>query len=189
VFLPDYNVTNSQPVYPAADLSEQISTAGKEASGTGNMKFAMNGAITIGTLDGANVEIMQEVGAVNFFLFGLTAEEVVRRKSDGYRPWEIYQSNPELKEIIDSIASGEFSEGDRQLFEPLVQSLLSRDEYLLLADYQAYVDCQQKVSQAFADQPHWTRMSILNAARVGKFSSDRAIRQYCAEIWGVKPVR
>ncbi len=189
VFLPDYNVTNSQPVYPAADLSEQISTAGKEASGTGNMKFAMNGAVTIGTLDGANVEIMQAVGAENFFLFGLNADEVFRNKCAGYRPWEIYQTNPELKETIDSLTSGEFSEGDRQLFEPLAHSLLSRDEYMLFADFQAYADCQQKVSKCFADQTHWTRMSILNAARVGTFSSDRAVRQYCAEVWGVKPVR
>jgi glycogen phosphorylase len=188
VFLPDFNVKNSQRVYPAADLSEQISTAGKEASGTGNMKFAMNGALTIGTLDGANVEIRDAVGHENFFLFGLTAEDVERRKAEGYAPRSIYESNSELREAIDLIGSGFFSDGDRGLFQPLVESLLTRDDYMLLADYQAYVDCQQRVSDAYSDQNNWTRMSILNSARVGRFSSDRSIREYCRDIWKVRPI-
>jgi starch phosphorylase len=186
VFLPDFNAKNAQHVYPAADLSEQISTAGKEASGTGNMKFAMNGALTIGTLDGANVEIRDAVGPENFFLFGLTADEVTRLKAAGYAPRSFYDSNPDLREAIDLIADGFFSNGDRELFRPLVDSLLTRDEYLLLADYQAYVDCQQRVSDAYRDQDNWTQMSILNAARVGRFSSDRSISDYCRDIWHVK---
>src|SRR5262249_46541828 len=186
VFMPDFNVTNAQPVYPAADLSEQISTAGKEASGTGNMKFAMNGALTIGTLDGANVEIRDAVGEENFFLFGLTAAEVVKVTASGYEPRRIYESTPELREAIDMIAGGAFSNGDRERFRPLVESLLTRDEYLLLADYQAYVDCQRRVSEAFRDRPGWTRMSILNCARVGRFSSDRSIRDYCRDIWNIE---
>jgi starch phosphorylase len=188
VFLPDFNVKTSHRVYPAADLSEQISTAGKEASGTGNMKFSMNGALTIGTLDGANVEIRDAVGHENFFLFGLTAEEVVRRKADGYNPRDVYESNAELRDAIDMIASGAFSRGDREMFRPLVDSLLSRDDYLLLADYQSYVECQQQVADAYADQERWTKLSIHNAARVGRFSSDRSIREYCHEIWNVRPI-
>ena len=187
VFLPDFNVKNSHRVYPAADLSEQISTAGKEASGTGNMKFAMNGALTIGTLDGANVEIRDAVGAENFFLFGLTADEVDALKAGGYTPRDLYESNAELREALDLIGGGFFSNGDRELFRPLVESLLTRDDYMLLADYQAYVDCQQRVSDAYRDQTAWTRMSILNSARVGRFSSDRSIRDYCRDIWNVSP--
>ncbi len=188
VFLPDYNVTNSQPVYPAADLSEQISTAGKEASGTGNMKLSMNGALTIGTLDGANIEIREEVGEENFFLFGLTAQEVLDLKHKGYRPRDYYQNNQQLREVIDLISSGFFSHEDRNLFKPLTDSLLYDDPYMLLADYQSYIDCQDRVGQAYQDQPNWTRMSILNTARMGKFSSDRSIREYCQDIWHVKPV-
>jgi starch phosphorylase len=188
VFIPDFNVKNGQRIYPAADLSEQISTAGKEASGTGNMKFSMNGALTIGTLDGANVEIREAVGHENFFLFGLTAEEVQKQKAGGYNPRGIYEANPALREAIDLIDSGFFSNGDRELFRPLVESLLNRDDYMLLADYQPYVDCQQRVSEAYRDQKNWTRMSILNSARVGSFSSDRSIREYCRDIWGVKPL-
>ncbi|MGC2619033.1 MAG: glycogen/starch/alpha-glucan phosphorylase [Acidobacteriaceae bacterium] len=189
VFLPDFSVKLGQRVYPAADVSEQISTAGKEASGTGNMKFLMNGALTVGTLDGANIEIREEVGEENFFLFGLTAEEVEQRKREGYRPRAIYEANAELREALDALSSGEFSHGDRGLFAPLVESLLERDEYMLLADYQAYVDCQEQVSAAWQDEEHWTRMSILNVARCAKFSSDRAIRDYCADIWKTWPVR
>jgi starch phosphorylase len=188
VFLPDFNVKNGQYVYPAADLSEQISTAGKEASGTGNMKFAMNGALTIGTLDGANIEICDAVGHENFFLFGLTAGEVERSRAEGYRPRSIYESNAELRETIDLISSGFFSNGDRGLFQPLVDSLLTRDDYMLLADYQGYVECQQRVSDAYSDRNAWTRMSILNTARVGHFSSDRSIREYCRDIWKVRPI-
>jgi glycogen phosphorylase len=187
VFLPDYNVTNSQRVYPAADLSEQISTAGLEASGTGNMKFAMNGALTIGTLDGANIEIREEVGAENFFLFGLTAAEVRDLKAQGYHPWDYYQANPQLRSVIDLIQSGHFSGGDSSLFKPLVDHLLSYDPFLLLADYQSYVDCQAHVSQTYRDAEVWTKKSILNACRMGKFSSDRAIREYCQEVWHVEP--
>ena len=189
VFLPNYSVTNSQQVYPAADLSEQISTAGKEASGTGNMKFSLNGALTIGTLDGANIEIRQEVGAENFFLFGLTAKEVNALSIGGYDPLAIYRSNLELREVLDLIQAGYFSCGDTELFRPLVNSLLYGDPYRLLADYQAYVDCQAQVGQAYRNPEHWTRMSILNVARMGKFSSDRTIREYCADIWRVQPVK
>jgi starch phosphorylase len=189
VFLPDYSVKLGQRVYPAADLSEQISLAGKEASGTGNMKFAMNGAVTIGTLDGANVEIREEVGAENFFLFGLTTPEVEKRRQEGYSPRAIFESNAMLREVLVSLSNGEFSRGDRTLFEPLVNSLLAADDYMLLADYQSYVDCQDRVSAAYKDQEAWTRMSILNVARIGKFSSDRAIRDYCAEIWKTWPVK
>jgi starch phosphorylase len=185
VFLPDFNVKNSQPVYAGAELSEQISTAGKEASGTGNMKFAMNGALTIGTLDGANVEIRDAVGPDNFFLFGLTAEEVTAARAGGYDPRALYEANPALREAVDMIADGAFSGGDRALFRPLVDSLLTRDDYMLFADYQAYVDCQQRVADAYRDRRAWTRMSILNAAGAGSFSSDRSIKEYCREIWHV----
>lgn len=188
IFLPDYNVRFGQRVYPAADLSEQISTAGKEASGTGNMKFSMNGALTIGTLDGANIEIREEVGAENFFLFGLTTEEVHTLKNQGYNPWDYYHANPQLRAAIDLISSGFFSHGDPSLFRPLVDSLLYHDPYMLFADYQSYVECQEKVSQAYLDQENWTRMSILNAARMGKFSSDRAVREYCQDIWKAETV-
>jgi starch phosphorylase len=188
VFLPDYNVTNGQKIYPAADLSEQISTAGKEASGTGNMKFSMNGALTIGTLDGANVEIRQEVGAENFFLFGLNVEEVYQLKAKGYKPSDYYNANPELQEAIELILSGFFSHGDVQLFKPLIDSLMYQDQYLLFADYQSYIECQEQVNQAYLDRDRWTKMSILNVARMGKFSSDRAIQEYSQEIWQVEPV-
>lgn len=186
IFFPDFNVKNGQHLYPAADLSEQISTAGKEASGTGNMKFAMNGAITIGTLDGANVEIREEVGAENFFLFGLTVEEILNLKRCGYRPQDYYEANSDLREVVDLIAAGYFSKGDRNLFKPLVDSLLHQDEYMLFADYQSYVDCQDRVSLAFRNRNEWIRMSILNTARSGKFSSDRSIREYCDKIWKAK---
>jgi starch phosphorylase len=189
VFLPDFSVKLGHRVYPAADLSEQISLAGKEASGTGNMKFAMNGALTIGTLDGANIEIREEVGVENFFLFGLTTPEVDQRKREGDHPRAIYESNPDLREVLDALSSGELSHGDKTLFEPLVGSLLNGDEYMLLADYQAYIECQDRVSQAYKDAEEWTRMSILNVARIGKFSSDRSIRDYCADIWKTWPVK
>jgi starch phosphorylase len=187
-FFPDFNVKNGHHIYPAADLSEQISTAGKEASGTGNMKFSMNGALTIGTLDGANIEIREEVGAENFFLFGLTAEEVLDLKNKGYNPWSYYESHAELREAIDLIRSGFFSGGDSNLFKPLVDSLLYHDEYLVLADYPSYIESQEQVSRAYRDQDRWARMSILNVARMGKFSSDRSIRDYCEKIWKVEPV-
>ncbi len=188
VFLPDFNVTNAQPIYPAADLSEQISTAGKEASGTGNMKFALNGALTIGTLDGANIEIRNEVGADNFFCFGLTAEEVATTQSRGYDPGRIYRDNIELRRVIDLVASGAFSHGSAGLFRPLVENLLQHDPFFVLADYAAYIKCQEEAGLAYQDQDRWARMSILNAARMGKFSSDRSIRDYCRDIWKVNPV-
>jgi glycogen phosphorylase len=188
VFLKDYSVKFAQNVYPAADLSEQISTAGKEASGTGNMKFAMNGALTIGTLDGANIEIREEVGAENFFLFGLTEQEVQQMSAAGYSPMDYYHTNLELKLAIDRISSGFFSHGDTELFKPLLDILMKYDPYFLFADYQSYIDCQHQASQAFRDREHWTRMSILNVARMGKFSSDRSIREYCQDIWKIEPV-
>ncbi len=188
VFLPNYNVKQAQWIYPAADLSEQISTAGYEASGTSNMKFALNGALTIGTLDGANIEIRQEVGEENFFLFGLTAEEVRAMKAAGYHPWDYYNSNLHLQEAIDLIKTGHFSHGDTNLFKPLVETLLKYDPYMLFADYQSYVDCQDRVSKAYKETESWVRMSILNTARMGKFSSDRAIREYGEGVWQVKPV-
>jgi starch phosphorylase len=189
VFFPNYNLKNGQLIFPAAELSEQISLAGKEASGTGNMKFQMNGALTIGTLDGANVEIREEVGDDNFFLFGLTTPEVKELKSRGYAPRAYYDANPHLREVIDLISSGFFTKGDREIFRPLVDHLLNYDEYMLLADFQAYIDCQNRVSEAYLDSDRWSRMSILNVARSGFFSSDRAIREYCNEIWKVQPVR
>ncbi len=186
-FFPNFNVKNGQQVYAAADLSEQISTAGKEASGTGNMKFALNGALTIGTLDGANVEIRDDVGADNFFLFGLTAAEVERRWAQGYHPAQELERDAELQEAIEMIAAGAFSEGDRSAFEHVVSSLVNHDPYLAFADYRSYVDCQKRASDAYAEQDRWTRMSILNVARMGRFSSDRAIGEYCKDIWKVRP--
>ncbi|MBI4780059.1 MAG: glycogen/starch/alpha-glucan phosphorylase [Oscillatoriophycideae cyanobacterium NC_groundwater_1537_Pr4_S-0.65um_50_18] len=188
IFVANYSVSLGQFAYPASDLSEQISTAGKEASGTGNMKFALNGSLTIGTLDGANVEIREEVGAENFFLFGLTAQEVVDLKAKGYKPQDYYHSNPALKRVVDQLASGFFSPKDPGLFMPIVSSLLNSDEYMLFADFQAYVDCQARAAEAYRDQDNWTRMSILNVANMGKFSSDRAIAEYCTDIWHVQPV-
>jgi glycogen phosphorylase len=187
VFLPNFNVSSGQRVYPAADLSEQISTAGKEASGTGNMKFSMNGALTIGTLDGANIEIRDEVGADNYFMFGLTAREVADLKKSGYAPGTYYQRHADLREVIDLISAGFFSRGDTAIFRPLIDDLLTVDPYLVMADYAAYAACQERVGLAFSDSDAWARMSILNAARSGMFSSDRTIREYCADIWKVSP--
>jgi starch phosphorylase len=187
-FLPNFNVQSSHVVYPGADLSEQISTAGLEASGTGNMKFMLNGALTIGTLDGANVEIREEVGAENFFLFGLTVQEVERIKREGYRPADYVERNAELSAVLALIASGRFSRGDTEVFRPVVDSLTHHDPFLVLADYETYVNCQERVSVAWKDTKTWTRMSIMNTARGGKFSSDRAIAEYCDEIWNVHPV-
>lgn len=187
VFLPNYRVSSAQVIIPAADLSEQISTAGFEASGTGNMKLSLNGALTIGTLDGANVEIREEVGADNFFLFGLTAAEVVARKAAGYRPGEIADSDPNLRATLALVADGAFSRGDRTVFRPLVDSLLSEDRYLVLADFAAYAACQARVASAYTDRDRWTGMAILNIAHMGKFSSDRTIAEYARAIWNVVP--
>jgi glycogen phosphorylase len=180
---PNYNVTWAERIIPACELSEQISMAGKEASGTGNMKFALNGALTIGTLDGANVEIRDLVGEENFFLFGLTEEQVSAVKAGGYDPSAHYRADPELRQVIDQVASGFFSPDDPDLFRPIVESLLVRDEYLALADYRSYVDRQDDVDAAYRDQDQWTRMSIRNVARCGFFSSDRSIRDYLDRIW------
>ena len=187
IYFPDFNVKNAHFVYPAADLSEQISTAGKEASGTGNMKFSLNGALTIGTLDGANVEIREEVGAENFFLFGLTASEVGELKAAGYRPRDVYNQNETLREVIDFIASGALGHGDAELFRPVVENLLGDDPFMLLADYQPYLDAQEQVSALWKDPEAWTKKSILNTARMGKFSSDRSIRDYCERVWKIAP--
>ncbi|MFN3660899.1 MAG: glycogen/starch/alpha-glucan family phosphorylase, partial [Brevinematales bacterium] len=184
VFLPNYRVSLAEKIFPAADLSEQISTAGTEASGTGNMKFALNGALTIGTLDGANVEIAEEVGMENIFIFGLKVEEVESLKKQGYHPYYYYETNDNIRSVIDLIASGYFSQGeDPNLFKPLVDNLLYSDPYLCLADFQLYADCQKKVSDAYLDQVSWTKKSILNVARMGKFSSDRTIIEYNKDIW------
>jgi starch phosphorylase len=189
IFLPNFSVTLGEKVYPAADLSEQISTAGKEASGTGNMKFALNGALTIGSLDGANIEIREAVGTDNFFMFGLTAEQVLNLQNQGYNPRDYYHNNAELKEVIDRLASGYFSVNEPQLFQPIVDSLLNRDEYLVLADYQSYLHCQEQIAQIYQNQVQWNKMSILNVARMGKFSSDRTIGEYAQDIWQAQPVK
>ncbi|MCS7012748.1 MAG: glycogen/starch/alpha-glucan phosphorylase [Chloroherpetonaceae bacterium] len=188
VFLENYSVSLAEKIIPAADLSEQISTAGTEASGTGNMKFALNGAITIGTLDGANIEIKEEVGDENIFIFGLTVEQVEELRRNGYQPWEYYNRNPELKQVIDMIAGGYFSPSQPDLFRPIVNSLLQGDHYLLMADFADYVRAQKEASAAYRDTQRWTKMSILNVAKMGKFSSDRTIREYAKDIWGVKPI-
>jgi len=187
-FVPNFNVKNAHLIYPAADLSEQISTAGKEASGTGNMKFMMNGALTIGTLDGANVEIREEVGADNFFLFGLNAQEVEDTWRSGYRPATLIENNDELREVLELIGSGHFSRGDAGVFRPLVDNLIHSDPFLVLADYAAYLACQEQVSAAWQDTEQWTRRSIINTAYSGKFSSDRAIAEYSKETWNLKPL-
>ncbi|WP_406817579.1 glycogen/starch/alpha-glucan phosphorylase [Mycobacterium sp. M23085] len=187
-FVPNFNVQNAHLIYPAADLSEQISTAGKEASGTGNMKFMINGALTVGTLDGANVEMRDEVGPENFFLFGLTEEQVAAVKANGYRPADYIDGNDELRAVLDLIAGGTFSRGDTEVFRPLVDNLRYDDPFLVCADYASYLECQQRVSAAWQDRESWTKMSILNTARSGKFSSDRAITEYCDEIWNVWPL-
>ena len=187
VFLANYGVSLAEKIFPAADLSEQISTAGTEASGTGNMKFALNGALTIGTLDGANIEIMEEVGRENIFIFGLNADEVAALKERGYNPREYYHGNPELKLALDMIAGDAFSPDNPDLFKPIVDSLLDQgDHYLLLADYASYVACQEEVSALYLDQDEWARRAILNAAGMGKFSSDRTIAEYASEIWDVQ---
>ena len=189
VFVPNYDVSTAEDMIPAADLSEQISTAGTEASGTGNMKLALNGALTIGTLDGANVEIGEEVGADNIFIFGLTAAEVARVKANGYNPWDYYHANGELREVLDMIGSGFFSPDEPDRFKPIVDTLLHHgDHYLLLADYAAYIACQEKVDMAYRNQEQWVKSAILNVANMGKFSSDRTISQYAKVIWDAKPV-
>jgi starch phosphorylase len=189
VFPANFDVSLAERIYPAADLSEQISLAGKEASGTGNMKLALNGAITIGTLDGANVEILERVGEDSFFLFGLTVEEVLARRASGYRPRTEVEDDAELARVLGAIAEGRFSDGDRDRFRPIVEDLLERDPFMVLADFRAYLECVGRALDATRDVEGWTRRSILNTARCGFFSSDRSIRDYCERIWKVSPVR
>jgi starch phosphorylase len=187
IFLANYRVTMAEKIIPAADLSEQLSTAGTEASGTGNMKFMLNGALTIGTLDGANVEMLQEMGPENIFIFGLNVDEVEALNKKGYNPREYYENNAELKLCIDEIASGFFSPEDPTMFRELASSLLNHDRFMLLADYESYIKCQERVSQTYANQELWLRKSLLNIASAGKFSSDRTISEYARDIWGVVP--
>jgi starch phosphorylase len=188
-FIPNYHVSLAERMIPACDLSEQISTAGMEASGTGNMKLAMNGALTIGTLDGANIEIRDAVGPENFFLFGLTAEEVQELWRTGYRPRTVYEQNERLREVIDLVANGFFSPDDPALFRPLTDHLLDHDTYMILEDFDAYCRCQADVSKAFLDRPSWHAKAVRNIAKMGRFSSDRTIREYAEEIWGASPVK
>ena len=189
VFLENYGVSLAEKIFPAADLSEQISTAGMEASGTGNMKFALNGALTIGTLDGANIEIKEEVGDENIFIFGLKSEEVQAYRNGNYNPWDYYNNNHELKEVIDMISGDYFNMEEKGIFQPIIEKLLNNGDYfMVLADYPSYVECQERVSEEFKDQDKWTKKSIINSANSGKFSSDRTIKEYAQEIWEVKPV-
>ena len=188
IFIPDYSVSIAQKIIPAANISEQISTAGMEASGTGNMKFALNGAITIGTLDGANIEIKNEVGSDNLYIFGLTAEEVRKQKEQGYLPKDYYNNNPELKEVIDLIDRGCFSNNDKTLFKPITSSLLTSDYYMILADYEDYIQTQDEINLAYKRKKDWTKKSIMNTANMGKFSSDRTISEYAKEIWNIKKI-
>jgi starch phosphorylase len=189
VFIPNYNVSTAEDIIPACDLSEQISTAGTEASGTGNMKMALNGALIIGTLDGANIEIQEEVGEKNIFIFGLNAEQVAKLGREGYDPKSYYRANPELRQVLDMIASGFFSPDSPGRFRPIIDSLLEGgDRYFLLADYDSYVACQERVDLLYKNREEWTRRSILNVANMGKFSSDRVVREYAEKIWNVRPV-
>jgi starch phosphorylase len=187
-FIPDYRVSLAEKIIPAADLSEQISTAGMEASGTSNMKFALNGALTIGTLDGANIEILEEVGAENIFIFGLKVDEVqALRARRSYRPWEYYNRDPRVKRVIDAFRSNLFCPHEPDLFAWIYQNVLDKnDEYCHLADLPAYLTTQELAGEAFNDQSNWTRKAILNVARVGKFSSDRTVAEYARDIWHIE---
>ncbi len=189
VFYPNYEVSAAEILFPGADLSEQISTAGTEASGTGNMKMALNGALTIGTLDGANVEIKEEVGDDNIFIFGLTTPEVAAAKANNYNPRDYYQQNAELKQVLDMIGSGFFSMQEPNRYQAIIDNLLNHDNYLLLADYASYIACQDEVSKIYQDPEEWSRRAILNVARMAKFSSDRTISEYAKNIWNVQAVK
>ena len=190
VFLPNYDVSSAEKIFPASELSEQISTAGTEASGTGNMKMALNGAMTIGTLDGANIEIGEEVGDDNIFIFGLTTPEVADLRARGYNPWEYYNGNPELKQALDMIGNGYFSVEEPERYRAIYENLTwNGDHYLLLADYASYIACQERVSALYQNQDEWARRAILNVANMGKFSSDRTIQEYADKVWNVKRVK
>jgi starch phosphorylase len=186
VFLPNYSVTLAEKIIPASDLSVQISTAGMEASGTGNMKLSLNGALTVGTLDGANIEIMEEVGSDNIFIFGLTADEVMEKKQSGYQPREIYTKNLELREVLDMVQRGFFSGSQRNIFQPILEDLLDHgDPYMVLADFQSYCDIQEEIANVYLDPETWTRKTIINVSRMRKFSSDRTIKEYAKDIWNI----
>jgi len=187
VFLANYSVTLAERMIPAAELSEQISTAGMEASGTGNMKFALNGALTIGTLDGANIEIKEEVGDENIFIFGLTVDEIEEMRRTGYDSTKFYNGNTELKQALDQINSGYFSPNQSDLFQPVVNALLEENDYfMVLADYERYIKKQEEVEKIYQQPDLWWKRAILNTARMGKFSSDRTIMEYTNKIWGAK---
>jgi starch phosphorylase len=189
VFIPNYDVSTAGDIIPAADLSQQISTAGTEASGTGNMKLALNGALTIGTLDGANIEIRQEVGEDNIFIFGMTAAEIEELRRNGYNPWHYYNGQPELKQVLDMIGGGYFSPGEPDRFRPIFDALTAHgDRFFLLADYASYVACQGNVDNLYRDTEEWTRKAVLNVAHMGHFSSDRTISEYATKIWNAPPV-
>jgi starch phosphorylase len=187
VFYPNYDVSSAGIIIPAADLSEQISTAGTEASGTGNMKLALNGALTIGTLDGANVEIREEVGEENIFIFGMTTDQVTEHRAMGYRPRSYYEQDEELREVLDMIRNGFFNSQDPHRYEDLIDNLLNVDYYMLLADYRSYVDVQGKVGELYKDSDAWTQMALLNTCRMGKFSIDRTVAEYAHNIWDIAP--
>jgi starch phosphorylase len=187
IFIKNYGVSLAELIIPASELSEQISTAGFEASGTGNMKFALNGALTIGTLDGANIEIKNEVGNDNIFIFGLNANDILDKRKFGYNPGEYYENNIEIKKVLDLLSTDFFNKSEPGIFKPVVDNLLNSDPYFVLADFESYLETQRIVEKNYKDQYKWTQKSIINSARSGKFSSDRCIKQYSEEIWGIKP--
>ena len=195
VFIEDYRVSNAEWIFAAADVSEQISTASKEASGTGNMKFMLNGAPTLGTMDGANVEIVEEVGIENAFIFGLSSDEVINyEQNGGYNPWDVYNSDQDVHSVVDQLVDGTYANGNSEMYRDLYNSLLVKkgsdraDMYFILKDFRAYAEAQEKVEEAYRDKERWAKMALLNTACCGKFSSDRTIREYVEEIWKLDPV-
>ena len=196
VFIEDYRVSNAEKIFAAADVSEQISTASKEASGTGNMKFMLNGAPTIGTMDGANVEIVEEVGAENAFIFGLSSDEVINyEQNGGYNPMDIYNSDPDIRRVVDQLVDGTYAKGDKEMYRDLYNSLLNKkssnraDMYFILKDFRSYAETQKKVEEAYRDKEGWAKKALLNTACCGKFSSDRTIREYIEDIWKLDPIK